>query len=68
MINPTGDTPSEQCTRCGWWVSRGKHTWIECSSLIRLSGKLRLFEEQRQEVPQAFYDAFDNEERDNEKQ
>lgn len=57
-INPTGDTPHVQCTVCGWWVPRGKHTWVECSSLIRVSGKLHLFDEQRQEVPQAFYDAW----------
>jgi hypothetical protein len=50
-INPTGDTPSEQCITCGWWVS----------SLIRVSGRLRIFDEQRQEVPQAFYVNFNGE-------
>lgn len=65
-INPTGDTPHVQCTVCGWWVSPGRHSWLDCARLIRDSGKLHLFEEPRQEVPKAFYDAFKDEERDNE--
>lgn len=64
--NHAGDTGNVQCEICGWWVPKYRHTWLDCARLIHVSGKLRLFDEPRQEVPQAFYDAFKNEERDNE--
>lgn len=58
-INPTGDVPHDQCSICGWWVSKHKHTWIECMSLINLSGKTHIFDEpQRQPIPATFYKAF----------
>ena len=60
-INPTGDELGVQCSICGWWVPRGKHTWTDCASLVRLSGKLHIFidDKVRQPVPSAFYKAFD---------
>jgi len=62
-INPTGDERGVQCSICGWWVPKGKHTWLECASLVRLSGRLHIFldDKARQPVPSGFYRAFGEE-------
>lgn len=47
---------SEECPACGWYTFLAYHTREHCTALQEIAGKPK-----RTEVPQAFYDAFEQE-------
>lgn len=63
IVSPTTPTGLVQCSDCRWFVNPYTHTGRECERL-RGSSPPRSGHATRQEVPQAFYDAFEGQELD----